>query len=129
MSRLCHMLCLTALLASPATAQNLDSLVARMTLEEKLGQLNLLSANGQASPQQIQLVRAGKVLGVFSGIVEGMIVDVARGSAGFGYDPVFLPNGYDRTFGELPAYVKNKISHRARAVHALRAAVARGAFD
>jgi len=77
----------------------------------------------------LALVRAGKVLGVFSGIVEGMIVDVARGSAGFGYDPVFLPNGYDRTFGELPAYVKNKISHRARAVHALRAAVARGAFD
>src|SRR3989442_14643008 len=66
MSRLCHMLCLTALLASPATAQNLDSLVARMTLEEKLGQLNLLSANGQASPQQIQLVRAGKVGGLFN---------------------------------------------------------------
>jgi XTP/dITP diphosphohydrolase len=77
----------------------------------------------------LALACAGKILGVFSGIVEGMIVDVASGSAGFGYDPVFLPNGYEQTFGELPAHVKNKISHRARAVDALRATLAGGAFD
>ena len=59
-------LLLTLLLATPAAAQNLDSLLARMTLEEKLGQLNLLSANGQASPQQMQLVRAGKLGGLFN---------------------------------------------------------------
>jgi beta-glucosidase len=47
-------------------AQNLDSLLARMTLEEKLGQLNLLSADGKASPQQQQLVRAGKLGGLFN---------------------------------------------------------------
>src|SRR5438128_12681215 len=66
MSRLCHTLFLAVLLASPAAAQNLDSLLARMTLEEKLGQLNLLSANGQASPQQMQLVRPGKLGGLFN---------------------------------------------------------------
>ncbi len=52
--------------ASAAPAQNLDSLLARMTLEEKLGQLNLLSAGGRASPQQIELVRAGKLGGLFN---------------------------------------------------------------
>ena len=60
--------CLSALflIASAATAQNLDSLLARMTLEEKLGQLNLLSADGRASPAQMQLVRAGKLGGLFN---------------------------------------------------------------
>ncbi len=66
MSRLRHTLFLAVLLASPAAAQNLDSLLGRMTLAEKLGQLNLLSANGQASPQQLQLVRAGKLGGLFN---------------------------------------------------------------
>ena len=66
MSRLCHTLFLAVLLASPAAAQNLDSLLGRMTFAEKLGQLNLLSANGQASPQQLQLVRAGKLGGLFN---------------------------------------------------------------
>lgn len=66
MSRLCNTLFLTILLASPAAAQNLDSLLARMTLEEKLGQLNLVSANGRASPQQIQLARDGKLGGLFN---------------------------------------------------------------
>src|SRR6266850_2193321 len=66
MSRLGHSLLLAALLASPAAAQNLDSLLARMTLEEKLGQLNLLSAGGRASPAQMQLVRAGKLGGLFN---------------------------------------------------------------
>jgi beta-glucosidase len=50
----------------PTIAQNLDSLLTRMTLEEKLGQLNLLSADGRASPQQLQLVRAGKLGGLFN---------------------------------------------------------------
>src|SRR6266849_1727084 len=66
MSRVSHVLIFTVLLAAPASAQNLDSLLARMTLEEKLGQLNLLSADGRASPQQMQLVRAGKLGGLFN---------------------------------------------------------------
>src|SRR2546429_9837242 len=68
MSLLRHSLLLSILLASPAAAQNLDSLLARMTLEEKLGQLNLLSAGGRASPEQMQLVRAGKLGGLFNAI-------------------------------------------------------------
>jgi len=66
MSRVRHILTITILLAAPASAQNVDSLLARMTLEEKLGQLNLLSAGGRASPQQMQLVRAGKLGGLFN---------------------------------------------------------------
>ncbi|HXG96282.1 MAG TPA: beta-glucosidase BglX [Gemmatimonadales bacterium] len=66
MSRVCHVLIFTVLLAAPASAQNLDSLLTRMTLEEKLGQLNLLSAGGRASPQQMELVRAGKLGGLFN---------------------------------------------------------------
>src|SRR6266850_296899 len=66
MSRVRHILILAVVFAAPASAQNLDSLLARMTLEEKLGQLNLLSANGRASPEQMQLVRAGKLGGLFN---------------------------------------------------------------
>src|SRR5881296_2053194 len=66
MSRVRHILIFTILLASPAAAQNLDSLLARMTLEEKLGQLNLLSAGGRASPAQMQLARDGKLGGLFN---------------------------------------------------------------
>lgn len=51
----------------------------------------------------------------FEGIVEGTILGAPRGSGGFGYDPVFQPEGFDQSFGELPAETKNKISHRARA--------------
>ena len=51
-----------------------------------------------------------------SGIVRGRIAEEEYGNGGFGYDPVFIPEGYDKTFGELPAEIKNSISHRARAL-------------
>lgn len=54
----------------------------------------------------------------FDGVCEGAILGDERGSGGFGYDPVFRPDGYERTFAELPAEEKNRISHRARAVAA-----------
>ena len=54
-----------------------------------------------------------------SGIVRGRIAKEEYGQGGFGYDPVFIPEGYDKTFGELPAEVKNSISHRSRALAAL----------
>ena len=54
-----------------------------------------------------------------NGIVRGRIGTEERGEGGFGYDPLFIPEGYDRTFAELPAEVKNSISHRARAMEAL----------
>ncbi|HWY51174.1 MAG TPA: RdgB/HAM1 family non-canonical purine NTP pyrophosphatase [Chthoniobacterales bacterium] len=68
----------------------------------------------------IALTRAGKLLGIFEGVVEGSIVDPARGAGGFGYDPVFQPTEFERTFAEMPPELKNKISHRAQAIAALR---------
>ena len=55
----------------------------------------------------------------FEGIVNGRIIEQKKGDAGFGYDPIFQPDGYDETFAELGNEIKNKISHRARAVASL----------
>ncbi len=55
----------------------------------------------------------------FEGIVRGQITREKRGERGFGYDPIFQPDGYEATFAELGSDVKNRISHRARAVAAL----------
>ena len=49
------------------------------------------------------------------GICEGKIADQAAGSNGFGYDPIFIPEGFSHTFGQLSDEIKSKISHRARA--------------
>src|SRR6185503_15029836 len=59
---------------------------------------------------------AGTVLNVSEGICEGTLTFAPRGDGGFGYDPLFVPNGYSQTFAELPETVKNRISHRARAL-------------
>jgi len=56
----------------------------------------------------------------FKGECVGKITDSARGSQGFGYDPVFIPEGYEKTFAELGPSVKNRISHRARALKKFR---------
>lgn len=63
----------------------------------------------------ISLILDGKEY-QFEGIVKGEILHERRGEAGFGYDPIFRPEGYDRSFAELGNEVKNRISHRARAV-------------
>ncbi len=62
----------------------------------------------------------GSVLSYFHGTVEGRIIEEERGAGGFGYDPVFIPAGHDRTFAELPAAVKARESHRARALAKFR---------
>ncbi|MCD8291336.1 MAG: non-canonical purine NTP diphosphatase [Prevotella sp.] len=56
---------------------------------------------------------------LFEGAVEGVITNERRGDEGFGYDPIFQPDGYDKTFAELGNDIKNTISHRARAVKKL----------
>ena len=56
---------------------------------------------------------------LFEGLVKGKIIEEKRGEAGFGYDPVFVPDGYDQTFAELGEDIKNQLSHRARAVEKL----------
>ncbi len=61
---------------------------------------------------------------LFEGIVNGTIIRERKGTAGFGYDPIFQPDGYEATFAELGNDIKNKISHRAKAVEKLKAAFA-----
>ena len=57
----------------------------------------------------------GNVIHTVEGVCDGSISDAPRGTNGFGYDPIFIPEGYDETFGELDDDVKRRISHRARA--------------
>ncbi len=58
---------------------------------------------------------------LFEGLVEGRIIDAERGAEGFGYDPLFIPDGSDKTFAEMSAEEKNAVSHRGRAVRRLAA--------
>lgn len=62
------------------------------------------------------VARDGRRLADFSGAVEGRIVGSLLGAGGFGYDPLFVPDGYEKTFAELGMEVKNRLSHRARAL-------------
>jgi XTP/dITP diphosphohydrolase len=59
---------------------------------------------------------AGAVRYLAEGVCEGKIAHAPRGANGFGYDPIFIPDGYEQTFGELSSTVKREISHRARAI-------------
>jgi XTP/dITP diphosphohydrolase len=61
----------------------------------------------------------GNIVKTAEGICEGVISTNGRGDSGFGYDPIFIPSGYDLTFGELSEQIKNQISHRARAIRGL----------
>lgn len=68
----------------------------------------------------IALILDGKEY-LFEGIVNGTITEEPRGTAGFGYDPLFVPDGYSTTFAEMDSEAKNAISHRGRAVEKLAA--------
>ena len=63
----------------------------------------------------IALAYRGDIVETFRGEVTGHIAQQPRGTEGFGYDPIFIPDGYDKTFGELGEEIKSRISHRARA--------------
>ena len=85
---------------------------ANMTkLLNELGENNNRSARFRTV---IALIQQGEVH-EFEGIVNGQIIRERRGGEGFGYDPIFQPDGYDQTFAELGLEIKNQISHRARA--------------
>ena len=62
----------------------------------------------------------GEILNVSEGICNGTITFAPRGDGGFGYDPLFIPDGYSQTFAELPDDIKNVISHRARALNSAK---------
>jgi XTP/dITP diphosphohydrolase len=67
----------------------------------------------------LALAQAGRVLAVFSDAVDGTLLDAPRGSAGFGYDPIFLFEPLGKTFAELPRRQKNELSHRGKAFQKL----------
>ena len=99
---------------------NMDVLMER--LEALKPQYGMLAGACILSPAQfrtcIALIYKGEIH-YFDGIVSGNIIDQKRGTEGFGYDPIFVPDGFDKTFAELGNDTKNGISHRARAVHKL----------
>ncbi len=86
------------------------------------GELHRLSQQGAAQPFTgrfrccMCLAREGAVLGTFDGSVEGRLLLNEEGAGGFGYDPLFVPDGFGKSFGVLPAETKNQLSHRARAL-------------
>src|SRR4030095_10833853 len=95
----------------------------RDKIDKLLGELERVRATDDRRRARfrcvVALARNTTLLGMFEGIVEGMIATAVRGDSGFGYDPIFIPEGFQQTFGELPKDVKNAISHRAKAIRAL----------
>lgn len=71
------------------------------------------------------LAEKSRVIAAFDGIVEGKIITKEKGSGGFGYDALFVPDGHKQTFAELPIEIKNEISHRASAMRQLVAWLAK----
>ena len=63
----------------------------------------------------LAVAETGSVIAACDGVVEGVIINAERGANGFGYDALFVPEGHCETFAQLPAEVKNQLSHRARA--------------
>jgi XTP/dITP diphosphohydrolase len=102
--------------ARASDAENVAKLLAELARRAA-------SSRGARFRCALALAREGKVLGIFEGVVEGTIVRTPRGTGGFGYDPVFQPAGFTQTFAELFPADKNRISHRARAIESLRAAL------
>jgi XTP/dITP diphosphohydrolase len=80
---------------------------------------NAVLATFAASPDEPQISI------VTTGICRGTIIEQPRGNNGFGFDPIFVPDGYTETFAQLSPEVKNNISHRAQALNAMRAELAK----
>ena len=91
---------------------------AQLNMEKLL--LNMLDKTDRSAQFRtvIALIEDGNTQ-YFEGIIRGEIIREKKGNTGFGYDPVFVPEGFTKTFAELGADVKNKISHRALAVEQL----------
>ncbi|MFC4992196.1 RdgB/HAM1 family non-canonical purine NTP pyrophosphatase [Rubritalea tangerina] len=85
-------------------------------LLNELGQLPADTPRSARFRCVIVLAKNGQRMAHFSGAVEGRIIDQLTGNAGFGYDPLFIPEGHEATFAQLPSETKNSLSHRARAL-------------
>lgn len=88
---------------------NMDKLLLNLTGKSERG----------AQFRTVIALLIGEQTQLFEGVVRGAIIEERRGEGGFGYDPIFVPEGYDKTFAELGSEVKNRISHRAKAVELL----------
>ena len=92
-----------------------------------LHELAIRNVRGKARTARFRcvlvLAQGDRVLGHYSGAVEGILANEDKGEGGFGYDPLFIPDGFCETFGQLPAITKNSLSHRARAAEGLAAAL------
>ena len=83
--------------------------------QKLLGELKGVTDRSARFVCVIAIAFNGEVIETFEGEVRGKILTEERGEGGFGYDPLFVPDGYDQTFGEMPQELKNRISHRAAA--------------
>ncbi|WP_420317541.1 RdgB/HAM1 family non-canonical purine NTP pyrophosphatase [Ekhidna sp.] len=90
-----------------------------MNMDLLLKNLETVSDRSAAFQTVISYIDESGQLNQFKGEIQGKIIDVKKGNNGFGYDPIFQPIGYEGTFAELSSDLKNRISHRARAVHKL----------
>ncbi len=87
-------------------------------IKKVLGELKGIRNREAQFRTLIALVQDGKLL-TFEGRISGIILEKERGTEGFGYDPIFKPNGFKKTFAEMSLEEKNKISHRTMAVNKL----------
>ena len=89
--------------------------------EKLLRELSGVTARAARFRCVMVLAKAGAVLADFSGSVEGSILEEKKGGGGFGYDPLFSPEGYEQSFAELGEELKNQFSHRSRALEGVAA--------
>ena len=100
-----------------------DQKNSRDNIEKVLSRL-MGHTNRKARFETVIALKMNTYTKIFKGKVEGVILTEIRGSDGFGYDPIFRPESYELTFAEMPLEMKNKISHRARALNQLTAFLA-----
>jgi XTP/dITP diphosphohydrolase len=105
----------SARFAFPPTAENLCRKLLRV--------MNNCSARGAKFVCVIAVKYSSGEIKTVKGVCRGKIIREMRGSHGFGYDPVFVPDGYKKTFAEMRPAFKNRISHRARALHKLKSVI------
>ncbi|QQS34217.1 MAG: RdgB/HAM1 family non-canonical purine NTP pyrophosphatase [Acidobacteriota bacterium] len=93
------------------------------TFDEKMRLILDRLAETESSDRKARFVCAaaladpnGSVVHLTVGTCDGSIADAPFGTGGFGYDPIFVPDGFDRTFGELPSEIKDSLSHRSKAI-------------